>query len=308
MLELLERRLADTVADRVERTLKVRYAGIVAAVLFVLGISGYSVVDDLVGKAIGPVAKDAERTIAQMNVQLDIVRETKKKLDALVEQINTDADAAQRRIETFQARLTKQQEEFDQTLASINDQFGAVLVRRRELEADLAQNSRSLVTSLAETRTELANLAKVTAELTRLAAAGRTDAAAEAARLEAEAQAILERAQRAASGEHLATVFFQYGKSMPAEMAHAVAEQLQGRGYVVPTEDRMATEAREVRYFHAPDREAANQLAREVTAALQAMGFADLAVEVKDFTSYTKAKPRPGAVELWLALPETTPG
>ena len=127
MLELLERRLAENVGDRVERTLKVRYAGIVATVLFVLGLAGYSWIENLVVKAIGPVSKDAERTIAEMSWQLDLARENKRKLDALVEQITTDADAAQRRIESFQARLTKQQEEFDTTLASLNDQLGAVV-------------------------------------------------------------------------------------------------------------------------------------------------------------------------------------
>jgi hypothetical protein len=307
-LELLERRLAESVSERIERTLKVRYAGIIAAVLFVLGLAGYGWIENLVVKAIGPVAKDAERTMAEMNVQLELARDNKRKLDALIEQINADADAAQRRIDAFQTRLGKQQEEFDRTLASINDQFGAVLVRRRELEADLAQNSRSTVKGLAETRTEVANLARLAADLTRLAAAGRIEASAEAARLEAQARAILERAERAAAGEHLATVFLQYGKTMPKEMALAVAETLAGKGYVVPTEDRIPSDAREVRFFHPADRDAAAQLARDAVAALQALGVTDLAVEVLDFTGWSKAKPRQGTLELWLALPGEVKG
>jgi hypothetical protein len=308
MLELLERRLADNVGERVERTLKVRYAGIVAAVLFVLGLAGYSWVENLVVKAIGPVSKDAERTIALMNVQLDLARENKKKLDALVEQINSDAAEAQRKIETFQARLGKQQEEFDKTLESINDQFGAIVMRRRELEADLAQNSRGLVASLAETRGAVADLAKLANDLTLLAAAGRLDAAQEAQRLQTEAKAILERAQRAATGQHLATVFVQYGKSMPAELARGIAEKLQGKGYVVPSEDRMPIDAREVRFFYPADREAANQLARDAMAELEGMGFAGIAIDVRDFTSWAKAKPRAGTLELWLALPQDGTG
>src|SRR5688500_14014933 len=118
-LELLERRLAERVGDRVERTLKIRYAGIIAAVLFVLGLAGYSWIENLVVKAIGPVSKDAERTITEMNFQLELARDNKRKLDALVDQITTDADAAQRRIESFQTRLAKQQEEFDTALASL---------------------------------------------------------------------------------------------------------------------------------------------------------------------------------------------
>jgi hypothetical protein len=307
-LELLERRLAESVGERIERTLKMRYAGIIAAVLFVLGLAGYSWIENLVVKAIGPVAKDAERTMAEMNVQLELARDNKRKLDALIEQINADADAAQRQIGAFQTRLAKQQEEFDRTLESVNDQFGAVLVRRRELEADLAQSSRSTVTGLAETRAEVANLARLAADLARLAAAGRSEASAEAARLEAQAQAILERAERAATGEHLATVFLQYGRTMPTEMARAVAEALTGKGYVVPTEDRMPGDAREVRFFHAADRDAAAQLARDVGEALQALGVTGVAVEVLDFTGWSKARPREGTLELWLALPEEAKG
>ena len=194
MLELLERRLAENVGDRVERTLKVRYAGIVATVLFVLGLAGYSWIENLVVKAIGPVSKDAERTIAEMSWQLDLARENKKKLDALVEQITTDADAAQRRIESFQARLTKQQEEFDTTLASINDQLGAVVVRRRELEADLQQNRTSVVADLAATRADVANLAGMTAELAELAGSDRPELAERVAKLQALSAALVERA------------------------------------------------------------------------------------------------------------------
>ena len=308
MLELLERRLAENVGDRVERTLKVRYAGIVATVLFVLGLAGYSWIENLVVKAIGPVSKDAERTIAEMTWQLDQARENKRKLDALVEQIGTDADAAQRRIEGFQTRLGKQQEEFDGTLTSINDQLGAVVVRRRELEADLQQNSSSIVAGLADTRDELASLARLTADLAGLAADGRPVPAGQASQLVSEAQALAERAARGATGERLATVFIQYGKSVAPEVAEALAQKLKGQGYVVPTEDRMPNDAREVRYFHAEDRDAANGLATEATAALAALGFPGLVIEVRDFTAWSKAKPRLGTLELWLALPEAQAG
>ena len=125
IMELLERRLADRVSDRVERTLKVRYGAVVAAALFVMGLTGYSIVNNLVRELVGgtvtPVTKDAERSIAQMQVQLDLARETKKRLDALVEQISTDADAAQRRIDSFQTRLGKTQEEFQTILDSLHD-------------------------------------------------------------------------------------------------------------------------------------------------------------------------------------------
>ena len=308
MLELLERRLADNVGDRVERTLKVRYAGIVAAVLFVLGLAGYSWIENLVVKAIGPVSKDAERTITEMNFQLDLARENKRKLDALVDQITTDADTAQRRIESFQTRLGKQQEEFDTALASLNDQLGAVVVRRRELEADLQQNRTSLVANLAATRADVANLAGLATELTQLVAEGRPELSERADKLETMAAALVERMQREAAGETLSTVFIQYGKSVPGELADALADTLRADGYIVPSEDRMPNEAREVRYFHTGDRDAANTLAAKVTSGLAALGFPDQSVAVLDFTSWAKTKPRAGTLELWLALPEAKAG
>jgi hypothetical protein len=308
MLELLERRLADNVGDRVERTLKVRYAGIVAAVLFVLGLAGYSWIENLVVKAIGPVSKDAERTITEMNFQLDLARENKRKLDALVDQITTDADTAQRRIESFQTRLGKQQEEFDTALASLNDQLGAVVVRRRELEADLQQNRTSLVANLAATRADVANLAGLATELTQLVAEGRPELGERADKLETMAAALVERMQREAAGETLSTVFIQYGKSVPGELADALADTLRAEGYIVPSEDRIPNEAREVRYFHTGDRDAANTLAAKVTSGLAALGFPDQSVAVLDFTSWAKTKPRAGTLELWLALPEAKAG
>ncbi len=308
MLELLERRLADNVGDRVERTLKVRYAGIVAAVLFVLGLAGYSWIENLVVKAIGPVSKDAERTITEMNFQLELARENKRKLDALVDQITTDADTAQRRIESFQTRLGKQQEQFDAALASLNDQLGAVVVRRRELEADLQQNRTSVVAGLAATRADVANLAGLTAELADLAGAGRPEVAERVTKLQTMSAALVERMEREAAGEVLATVFVQYGSSVPPELAQSLGQALKGEGYIVPSEDRMPNDAREVRFFHVQDRDAANALAARATAGLAALGFPDLAVAVQDFTGWNKARPRAGTLELWLALPEAKAG
>ena len=103
-------------------------------------------------------------------------------------------------------------------------------------------------------------------------------------------------------------MFIQYGKSVPPELAQSLAEALKGDGYIVPSEDRMPNDAREVRYFHSQDRDAANALAARAAAALAALGFADLSVAVQDFTGWNKARPRAGTLELWLALPEAKAG
>jgi hypothetical protein len=66
--------------------------------------------------------------------------------------------------------------------------------------------------------------------------------------------------------------------------------------------------SRQVRFFHAQDRDAANQLANHAAAALATLGLGDLAVEVQDLTNWNRAKPRIGTIELWLALPEAKAG
>lgn len=91
-------------------------------------------------------------------------------------------------------------------------------------------------------------------------------------------------------------------------MAQALGEALKAQGYVVPSQDRMSSDAREVRFFHTQDRDAANLLANQATTALATLGFPDLAVDVEDLTTWNKAKPRAGTLELWLALPEARAG
>ena len=193
---------------------------------------------------------------------------------------------------------------------SINDQLGAVVVRRRELEADLLQNSTSVVAGLAETRARSASLAKLTAELADLAG-GRPAGAGRARRqrLQAEAQALAERAEQAASGERLATVFVQYGKSVAPEVARAVAETPPGRRVRRP--ERGPDAGRRPRgALSSTPRTATPRRARRPRRRPRspALGFPDLAVEVRDFTGWDKAKPRAGTLELWLALPEAKSG
>jgi predicted phage tail protein len=307
MLELLERRLADSVGDRVERTLKVRYASILAAVLALVGVSGWgaiqSQVNNLVGNVLDPVRREAERAIEESKLRLESLRETQGRVAATTEKVEEQIAAGERRLEAFQARLTKQQDEFDRLLETMNDQFAAALVRRRELEADIARTGRAVEASLAATRAELAGLARLTGELAALAAEGRPGGQADAARFAAETAAIAERSQSAFVGDLVATVFVQYDRAVPAKVAADLAQRLRAARYVVPGEDQVPTEAREVRFFAAADREAADRLAREAEAALEAMGLGRLPVEVKDLSAYDKAKPRAGTLELWLALP-----
>lgn len=304
-IELLERRLADSVGDRVERTLKTRYGAVFAAALFVMGLSGYSIVNnlvkELVASTVGPVTKEAEKSIAQMNVQLDLARDTKRRLDGLVDQINVDADAARRRIEEFQKRLGKLQEEFEGVLAKIQDQLGSVVIRRRELEADIEGSTRGLEERLLATRDDLAILAE---ELRQMLARPATSDATATLEQDKRLAELVTRARTGGEGPSWSTVLLQFaGDATAPEHAQKLAQQLRANRYLVPTPRAELTDNREVRYFWPEDRALAEKTAADATTALAAIGLAGVTIAIKDFSAYTGIKPRRATVELWLALP-----
>ena len=61
---------------------------------------------------------------------------------------------------------------------------------------------------------------------------------------------------------------------------------------------------RSIRVFYAGDEPRARQLATDVRAILKELRYEDGDLEVQDFTT-SPNKPRPGSLELWLALPQS---
>ena len=114
---------------------------------------------------------------------------------------------------------------------------------------------------------ELAQLAEQVAALAGAAAGG-----GDSTRVAADAQALAERVRAAASREVRATVFLQYGGGATAELVTGLTARLRDGGYIVPVAEALPTDAHEVRYFHAPDRDAASALAKDTMEALKALG------------------------------------
>lgn len=307
-MELLERRLAESVGDRVERGLKARYGTIFAVALLVAGFSGYSMVNnfvrEMVGSSVGPVTKEAERTIAQMNVQLDAARETKKRLDGLVDEISLSAEQAQRRIGDTQKRVDQMQGEFEGVLAKIQDQLSTVVVRRRELEADIEASARSLEERLSDTRAGLATVAEELRALARRlpAADGPDDPA-----LDARLAELVQQTKASGEAQPWTTVLMQYAAGTPIDQVQAMARALRGQRYLLPAPRSELIDAREVRWFWPEDREAAARVAADAAREMQELGFADAGFTLKDFSAYQGVKPRRGTIELWLVLPAANP-
>ena len=81
--------------------------------------------------------------------------------------------------------------------------------------------------------------------------------------------------------------------------------------YIVPSEDRQSNAAakHEVRYFHDNDKEAAQRLAEDTTAALRELGYASDQIPnivVKSLVTFPGKKPRLGVLELWVEIPPTS--
>jgi hypothetical protein len=154
----------------------------VATALGVPSLSGWSLIGNVVAKAAGPRRNDAQRNIAQMNLQLELAKDQKFRLDDMLEQIEVCAGEGQKRLEVFCRRIAEIQSLFDSTLTDLQDQFGTVVMRRRELGADLALNRRLVSERLGMIQQDVAALAAATDSLAQVGAAPKARALAVATR------------------------------------------------------------------------------------------------------------------------------
>ena len=109
-----------------------------------------------------------------------------------------------------------------------------------------------------------------------------------------------------AEARNKTTVYFQFAGGR-REQAKELSKLLKGYGYIVPGEDRekVAAEKREVRYFYAADKIAADNLVADLKQALGQLQYEGKITEVipQDHIGYPGEKPRPGVIELWLEIP-----
>jgi hypothetical protein len=109
---------------------------------------------------------------------------------------------------------------------------------------------------------------------------------------------------RVVASASLPTVYFQYATAQRAQ-AQAFSLKLQALGYKLPGEERVdaAQGKREVRYFYALDKEAAEKLAQDTTRTLQDLGYpAAPPATTRSMLTVTDKKNVPGVVELWVDL------
>lgn len=323
--ELLERRVAEQAEARVRR----RLLWPVTVVVAVLGFFGYDLITDTrraaedaaersvresvsaARRSVEPAVERAERVAEEAAAQVEVSR---RMLDLIEEWM----DQRRRKLVEMEDEIAVRSEEVEQEARAMGEQLSDIGRRIGETEQEIeAQRARAEglyagagnLADLAEQVKALAEQVKaLDRQLVRLAEAGPQAAPELEAEVVARSQAIesiASAAQRigpsaAGSAETQRRVFIHFSSADRALM-DGLSRALSDEGWSVPEAQRVKAvpERPEVRYYFEADRQAAEQLGAAAGDWLQARGF-EGRIEVRDFSDYRGAKPRPGVMELWI--------
>ncbi|MBD2622998.1 hypothetical protein H6G48_15455 [Microcystis flos-aquae FACHB-1344] len=308
-LELLERRLADRVTERVRSDLFSWYAAIGTAVITVCGILGVNVVLSIRTEIKSEIKQEFEQ---ELQVKRDEVRE-------LISETRLKAKEAKVIIEQVQRELRA----FRPQAKGLNDNIQKVKILDDKIQKldkistslDIASQRQPLDSSVKSLQRQLIELAIQVDKLNTIVTVSVQKPGGESAQAaqqrKAAIQSVISATQKAeqslAKKRERTTVFFQFAGGK-REQAEALSEDLKKADYIVPGEDREGGAAgkHQVRYFYTQDRVAAESLAQDATRALRNLGYSISQVpniEAKPFVSYSGKKPSQGTVELWLEIP-----
>lgn len=308
-LELLERRLADRVTERVRSDLFSWYAAIGTAVITVCGILGVNVVLSIRTEIKSEIKQEFEQ---ELQVKRDEVRE-------LISETRLKAKEAKVIIEQVQRELRA----FRPQAEGLNDNIQKVKILDDKIQKldkistslDIASQRQPLDSSVKSLQRQLIELAIQVDKLNTIVTVSVQKPGGESAQAaqqrKAAIQSVISATQKAeqslAKKRERTTVFFQFAGGK-REQAEALSEALKKADYIVPGEEREGGAAgkHQVRYFYTQDRVAAESLAQDATRALRNLGYSISQVpniEAKPFVSYSGKKPSQGTVELWLEIP-----
>ncbi len=303
-IELLERQLAERVTERVRSALFRLYATVGLAVIGALGFVSWDIVSDIKSEIKSEIADSIDKEIKAKRAEItERVAETR----FMAKRANQVIQRLEKQLDEFQP----QAENLDETIERVK----ALNVTAQNLIAVYSQEIQPLASSVKSLSSQLKVLAEQVNQLNTITTAADFGSESELAQTPNQRTAAIltvisdatKAEQRLIQARNKTTVFFQFAGGR-REQAEALSAALKAKGYYVPGEDREGGAARkhEVRYFHLDDKETAERLADEATAALQSLGYSDhdvLNVVAESFISYRGKKPRPGVVELWLEIP-----
>jgi myosin heavy subunit len=303
-IELIERQIAEKVTERVRSALFRLYATVGAAVVAVLGFVSWDIVSEIKAEIKSEITDSIADEIASKRAEIaERVTETRymaKRASDVIQRV-------EKQLDDFQP----QADNLDETIERVK----SLNITAQDLIASYSREVQPLISNVDSISIQLRILAEQVSQLNTIAAAGKLVSKEETPQnSEQRATAIKtvisdtkDAEQRLDEARSKATVFFQFAGGR-REQAEALSASLKAKGFIVPGEDREGGAAgkHEVRYFHNQDKEAAERLANDTTAALRTLGYPErdaLTVVAESFVSYTGKKPRPGVVELWLEIP-----
>lgn len=111
-------------------------------------------------------------------------------------------------------------------------------------------------------------------------------------------------ADTASTSQTPVTVFVQYNAESLSQVQE-ISAAIRGLNYIVPGEEKTikARNTNQVRYFYAGDRKDAELLAKKLSEATRTIGYANLTIVADDLTKFAGTKPHQGTLEVWVDLP-----
>jgi chromosome segregation ATPase len=310
-IELLERRLADQVKERVRLDLFGWYAAVGITAITIFGILGVNVVLSIKSEIKSEIKQEFEQELQVKRDEVkELISETRfraKEAKDIIEQVQHQLGAFQPQVESLNTNIQK--------VKMLDDRTQQLDRISRELDITSQKDLQPLVSSVESLQSQLRELAIQVDKLNTIVTVSVQKSGGESAQAaqqrKAAIQSVISTTKKAeqslAEKRERTTVFFQFagGKRQQAEDLSAA---LKKANYIVPGEDREGEAAgkHEVRYFHNQDRVAAESLAQDATRALRNLGYSINQVpnvEAKSLVSYGGKKPSQGTVELWLEIP-----
>jgi hypothetical protein len=320
--ELLERRLAERVEDRVRSRLFAFYGSVGGAIMLVIGYFGYDIIQstrqsasEFAEAAVAPTVAKAEAAAtvatqqaadaaAMLNVLTDWMGQRTQKLADIEDNVQTTMG----KVENVAAQLQSRLDAVSSQIQSTEDTLNVQRERASELfagQGDLKQLADQLV-NLSEQVKSLDTRFTSTFDIS--PAAGPSDdpnaaPSEQPSAVQTALQTIIQESGdivTAADNPQAPTVYLQFA-GVAREVAAALRAALMQQNFTMPNEERtgVAVGLHEVRFFFDDDKAPAARVVEAVNDWLKANNY-QANVGIRDSTKYGKAKPKPGVLELWL--------
>lgn len=341
LLRLYKSDIGEDVAERVEKRLIKRYsiAALVAVSLLSAMSGGFyafasmmirtqaeeqvnSLLDELLGDIADLVQEQRNRLAdiadkrALAEVTLDVATNATAKANMKLGELETARAGLEQRIADLKARF----DDFQSRVAEANDNFDKLNKQQEEqaiaLKSELANTSVQIKEGLAAFSQLSAQVGSLAGTISQLAAlpestlhAANSQQLSKLAETRQRVDAITTQSTQVYETDPRArqTIFFQFSGNVTREQAREISLNLIKRGYVVPGEERAASDSPEVRYFYVDDTDLAGRVASDTMEILASLGWQGLSVKPVPMVDWPEAKPPQGTVELWLPLPRRGP-